>query len=95
MVVRIGAVGLGEPSRLEGELLAEMSGVELVGGAVVTPEVREAFVAEFDARVYDNHETLLAAEDIDAVNIATPHTLPIGTHWTHLTAIYTYIWRSH
>lgn len=73
-VVRIGAIGLGEIGRLEYELLAEMTGVKLVGGADVATEAREAFDAAFDARVYDDHAALLAAEDLDEVNIATPHT---------------------
>jgi len=75
MTVRLGAVGLGGLGSIELDLYDEMDDVEIVAGADVSEEAREEFAASYDAPTYESHDELLAAHDVDAVNIVTPHTL--------------------
>ncbi|WP_135854049.1 Gfo/Idh/MocA family protein [Halorussus salinus] len=75
MTVRLGAVGLGGLGSIELELYDEMDDVEVVAGADVSEEAREEFAATSDAPTYERHDEMLAAHDLDAVSIVTPHTL--------------------
>lgn len=83
-MIRIGAIGLGDLGRTELELYDEMDDVEVVAGADVTTDARDAFEASFDAPAYDSYQTLLAEQGdrLDAVNVVTPHTL----HYEQTTA---------
>jgi predicted dehydrogenase len=75
MGVRLGAVGLGGLGNIELELYDEMDDVEVVAGADVSEGACEAFAEAFGAPTYESHDEMLAAHDLDAVNIVTPHTL--------------------
>lgn len=77
MTARIAAVGLGGLGRIECEQYAKMDDVELVAGMDVSETAQEWFEANFDAPTYDDVTVLLDehAGQLDAVNIATPHTL--------------------
>ncbi|WP_224269485.1 Gfo/Idh/MocA family protein [Haloprofundus salinisoli] len=68
-------IGLGDLGRLELRTLAALDGVNLVAGADVSPDAREAFAEEHDVPTYESYEELLDAEDADAACIVTPHTL--------------------
>ena len=76
MTIRLGAIGLGGLGSIELGLYDEMDDVEVVAGADVSAGAREAFAAEYDAPTYEDHAAMLAEQDLDAVNIVTPHTLP-------------------
>jgi predicted dehydrogenase len=77
MTVRLGAIGLGQLGRIELETYDEMADVEFVAGADVSEPAREACDSSFEVPTYASYETLLAehGEDLDAVNVVTPHTL--------------------
>ena len=59
------------------EVYDEMDEVEIVAGADIAEPGRELFESTFDAPAYEEYETLLDehGEELDAVNIVTPHTL--------------------
>lgn len=70
---RLGVVGLGTMGRIHAANARQLGG-EVVAGADVAGDVRDAFAAEFDASVYESHEAMLAGERVDAVVITTPNT---------------------
>ena len=70
--VRVGVVGLGGRGRAHAED-AEALGHEVVAGADVTPEAREAFAADFGVPAYESHGELIESEALDAIEIATPN----------------------
>jgi predicted dehydrogenase len=75
MALRLGAVGLGGLGSIELDLYDEMDDVEIVAGADVSEGARDAFADDYGASTYENHGEMLADNDLDAVNIVTPHTL--------------------
>lgn len=75
MAVRLGAIGLGGLGSIELDLYAAMDGVDVVAGADVSDAAREGFSETHDAPAYESHEEMLAAHDIDAAAIVTPHAL--------------------
>lgn len=84
MTLRIAAIGLGELCMYELDVYNEMDGVELVAGADISETGRETFETKFGAPAYESHEAMLDAhaDELDAVNIVTPHTL----HYEHAMA---------
>jgi predicted dehydrogenase len=86
VTVRLAAVGLGELGRIELEVYDRMEGVEVVAGADVSADAREACSASFDVPTYASYETLLAehGDGLDAAHVVTPHTL----HHEHATACF-------
>ncbi|HMB51214.1 MAG TPA: Gfo/Idh/MocA family oxidoreductase, partial [Natronoarchaeum rubrum] len=84
MTTTVAAIGLGLLGRIECRAYQSIDDVELVAGADVSPDARDAFEAEFDVPTYEGYETLLDehAAEIDAVNVVTPHTL----HYEHASA---------
>lgn len=74
-MLRVGSLGLGTLGRTECSAYTQLGGIELVAGADVSQNARDAFVEEFDRPVYEEYEDMLNGEDLDAVNIVTPHTL--------------------
>jgi predicted dehydrogenase len=74
-MLSVAGIGLGDLGRLELSLLAERDDVELVGGADVSADAREAFAREQSVPTYEAYGELLAAEAPDLVTVATPHTL--------------------
>ncbi len=75
MAVNLGIVGLGRGFMLTLPALRAHPGIALAGAFDVRAEARERFAAEFDCAHYDNLDALLATDAIDAVYVATPHSL--------------------
>lgn len=77
MAVLMGVVGTGGLGYLQSTVYAEMDDVSIVAGADVSPDSRETYEMEFEVPTYQDYRDLLAAHDdeLDAVTIATPHTL--------------------
>jgi predicted dehydrogenase len=69
---RVACVGLGGLGRLELSLFASMDDVDVVGVADPDPGARTV-ATDVGAASYADHGTLLAAEAVDAVSIASPH----------------------
>lgn len=84
MAVRISGIGVGGIGHLELSCFAELSDVEIVAGADVSPGACEMFEAEFDAPAYGDYRTLLDqhAGELDGVLVATPH----AYHYEHARA---------
>ena len=70
--VRVGIVGLGGRGRAHAKDAREL-GHEVVGGADISPDVRESFVDDFEVPAYETHEELIKNEDLDAIEIVTPN----------------------
>lgn len=71
--VRLASVGLG----WWGSVLAKgaaAAGAEIIGGYARREESRQAFVADHGGRSFATFDELLAADDVDGVLLATPHT---------------------
>lgn len=73
--LRVAGIGLGDLGRTELHALGDIDGVDIVAGADVSERARDEFAATFDAPTYEDHEALLDSEDVDLVNVVTPHTL--------------------
>lgn len=72
--VRLASVGLG----WWGGVLAKgakAAGAEIVGGFATTEGSRRAFVDGHGGRAFDSFDEMLAADDVDGVLLATPHTV--------------------
>lgn len=84
MALRLAAIGLGGLGGLELKQYAEMDGIEVVAGADIIEAVRNNFTATHQVPAYESYEELLDvhADELDAVNIVTPHTL----HYEHAMA---------
>lgn len=77
MTIGLAAIGLGELCEYELEAYSEMPDVEIVAGADVAAAGRERFEERFGAPTYEDYERMLDehGDELDAVNIVTPHTL--------------------
>jgi predicted dehydrogenase len=77
MTVNLAAIGLGQLCMHELAVYDEMDEVELIAGADIAPAGREAFESEFGKPTYEDYVEMLDehSEELDAVNIVTPHTL--------------------
>ncbi|MFB6146389.1 MAG: Gfo/Idh/MocA family protein [Halobacteriaceae archaeon] len=76
--LRVAGIGVGGLAGLELRLLDDLDGVSVLAGADIDPGAREQFAAASDgAAVYEEYEAMLSAhgDALDAVNVATPHTL--------------------
>lgn len=73
--LRIGVAGLGMGAVLMIRGIIEHPRVRINGGAARSPEVRQRFERDLEARAYANVEELCAAPDLDAIFVATPHQL--------------------
>jgi len=84
VTVTLAAIGVGLLGRIECEIYESIEDVELVAGADVSPDARDAFEDEFGVPTYGDYETLLGqhAAELDAVSVVTPHTL----HYEHASA---------
>lgn len=74
--MRVGLVGAGFMGGVHLSAYAGIPGVEVVGVADARPESAEAGAAMVGARPYASYEELVAAEDVDVVDIC----LPTGFH---------------
>lgn len=77
METRFGIIGVGGIGYLQAKTYADIEGVSLIAAADISAEARTLFEEEFHAPAYDHYRKLLHEHDheIDAVSIATPHTL--------------------
>jgi len=71
------ATGLGGLGRTQLDAFTDLPGVEILAGADPVADARDSFARDFGARGYRSYEELLAshANELDAVNVATPHAL--------------------
>jgi len=70
--VRLGVVGLGFMGQTHATNAEEL-GHEVVAGADLVPETREEFARTYGAATYEEFEEMYAAEDLDAIAVATPN----------------------
>ena len=75
MTVNLGIVGLGRGFMLTLPALRAHPAIRLAGAFDVRAEARDHFASEFDCPRHDTLEALLADPGIDAVYLATPHSL--------------------
>jgi predicted dehydrogenase len=71
----VGSIGTGGLALMEAEILDDLDGVDVVAGADIAADAREAFAESVGGRTYEDFREMLAAEDLDAVNVCTPHAL--------------------
>lgn len=74
-MIRVASLGLGTLGRMECSAYSEIDGFELVAGVDINSSARNAFLEKFDRPTYNEYGKMLDEENIDAVNIVTPHTL--------------------
>ncbi len=76
--IRIGLIGVGGMCRAHIAQLTQMNGVEIVALCDTAPSAIAKAVEKFpqlaDVPVYSDYKELLGLSDVDAVQIATPHT---------------------
>lgn len=71
--LQLGVVGLGRAFMLMLPTLVKDKRVRLVAAVDPRPEARRQFEKDFDARTYDQVETLAADPSVEAIYIASPH----------------------
>ena len=76
--IRMGLIGVGGMARAHINQLSKMDSVEIVALCDINPAALERAVEKFphlaDVPVYEKYHDLLALPNVDAVQIATPHT---------------------
>lgn len=72
MAVRIGIVGAGGVAERHARVLEQFEDVRVVGVADVDPARAEALAARHDARVYADHDRMLADAALDALYVCVP-----------------------
>jgi predicted dehydrogenase len=78
-VIRAAIVGLGRwGQNLVASVQGQSDAIRFVAGATRTPEKARGFAGKHGIPLYENYEKLLADPAIDAVVLATPHTLHAG-----------------
>lgn len=72
----IAQFGLGGLGRTQLDAFTDLPGVEILAGADPFDDARESFARDYGAVSHRTYEGLLAehADELDAVNVATPHT---------------------
>jgi phthalate 4,5-cis-dihydrodiol dehydrogenase len=76
--LRVGVVGLGRAASSMLPSLRAHPHVALTAAADPDPEARARFAADIGGATYENAAALCAADDVDAVYIATPHQCHAG-----------------
>lgn len=71
--VRIGVIGLGRAFLAMGPNFLDHPDVALAAAADPNPQARARFQADFDLPVYETAAEICAAEEVDALYIASPH----------------------
>lgn len=74
-MLRVAGIGVGDLGRLELGLIDERDDVDVVAGADPSPDARDTFEYEHGVPTYEDYETMLHEEDVDAACIVSPHTL--------------------
>ena len=77
--IKIGIIGIGVGGSEMLPIMAASAEFDLVAGADIAPQVREAFTAAYQARSYATAEELCKNPDVEAVWISTPNRF----HWEH------------
>ncbi len=77
--LKIGIIGIGVGGSEMLPIMAASAEFDLVAGADIAPQVREAFTAAYQARSYATAEELCKDPDVEAVWISTPNRF----HWEH------------
>ena len=75
-MIRAAIIGMGNwGHNLVSHVQGKSDQIQFVAGATRTPEKAKAFAEEFGLKLFDSYEALLASSEVDAVVLATPHTL--------------------
>lgn len=74
-MLSVAGIGLGDLGRMECRTLAGLDGVELVGGVDPAQGSRDTFEDETGVPAYESLSDLYSAHEVDAVSIASPHTV--------------------
>jgi phthalate 4,5-cis-dihydrodiol dehydrogenase len=74
-LLRFGVIGLGRACTSFLPALLKHPGVTITAGADPRPEARAKWAADYGADVFESGDDLCASPNVDAVYIATPHTL--------------------
>ena len=78
-MIRAAIVGLGRwGQNLVASVQGKSDAIRFVAGATRTAEKAQSFAGKHGFPLYENYEKLLADPAIDAVVLATPHTLHAG-----------------
>lgn len=74
-VVNVGLIGCGRVARVHARLLTAAKHTHLVAVADTKEDRAQAFAQEYGAEPYTDYTELLQRDDIDAIQICTPHHL--------------------
>lgn len=72
-MVNIGIIGAGSYGAQHARAIADLDNVHLIAASRTSPDQLAQFVAQYGGKGYTDYHDLLAADDVDAVVIATPH----------------------
>ena len=74
-MIRAAIIGMGNwGHNLVSHVQGKSRQIQFVAGATRTPEKAKAFADQFQLKLFDSYEALLACDEVDAVVLATPHT---------------------
>ncbi|MFM7569988.1 MAG: Gfo/Idh/MocA family protein, partial [Betaproteobacteria bacterium] len=74
-MIRAAIVGMGVwGQNLVRHVQGRSSLIRFTAGATRTPDKARAFAAQHGIQMFDSYDAVLAAADVDAVVLATPHT---------------------
>lgn len=74
-MIRAAIIGMGNWGyNLVRHLQGKSQDIQFVAGATRTPEKALAFASEFNLKLFNTYEEVLASSEVDAVVLATPHT---------------------
>ena len=74
-MLRIGIVGCGGIAQVHAQVLSLLPDTRLAACADILPEHARALAEQYGCAAYDSLESMLAAEQLDAVHLCTPHAL--------------------
>jgi len=74
-MIRAAIVGIGTWGRNLVEAAQDSEAIKFVAGATRTPAAAHSFCLQHGIRLLDSYEDLLAKRDLDAVVLATPHSM--------------------
>ena len=75
-MIKAAIIGMGNwGHNLVSHVQGKSEQIQFIAGATRTPEKAQAFADEFQLKLFDSYEALLESDEIDAVVLATPHTL--------------------
>ncbi|HHV93869.1 MAG TPA: Gfo/Idh/MocA family oxidoreductase, partial [Firmicutes bacterium] len=71
--VRVALVGCGRVARVHADALTALEETELTAVVDIKPDRAKAFSEHYGAKAYTDYREVLELDDVDAVQIATPH----------------------